>query len=230
MPTYQLGSSALVHAPGLIAWAINGYAFPRDRDAILCVVVDTWPTLANHDARLLLSGECPYRIEGDTVVFSIADGIPAEGTTHPKPDSGKHDETEYLVKVRFWLRAYDCVTVYAASDEKALERARLAAADLMTWGYQPDEVEIDERREGLISYIDRIDDDGEHTEIIDALDFEGDRPLFPEIQALLAKIAALDPDMDPSTEGLRDVIASLVTEARKLCPSDAPVTLHSPQS
>lgn len=230
MPTYQLGSSPLVHAPGLIAWAINGYAFPRDRDAILCVVVDTWPTLAKHDARLLLRGECPYRIEGDTVVFTIEDGIPADGTTHPGPDSGKHDETEYLVKVRFWLRAYDSVTVYAASDEQALERASIAAAELMTWGYQTDEIETDERREGLISYIDRIDDDGERTEIIDALDFDGDRPLFPEIQALLARIAALDPDEVPSPEELRDAIASLAAEARKLCPSDAPVTLHAPQS
>jgi len=45
MPTYRLGSSPLVHAPGLIAWAINGYAFPRDRTVILRVVTDTWPGL-----------------------------------------------------------------------------------------------------------------------------------------------------------------------------------------
>lgn len=61
MPTYKLGSSALVHAPGLIAWAINGYAFPKDRDTILRVVVDTWPTLAEHDAleHIDLTRNCP---------------------------------------------------------------------------------------------------------------------------------------------------------------------------
>lgn len=215
MPTYKLGSSQLVHAPGLVAWAINGYAFPRDRAAILRVVVDTWPTLAEQDARLLLSGQCPYRIDGDAVFYTIPDDVSATGTTDPKQDGAT---TEFLVKVRFWLRAYDSVTVYAASDEEAFERARLAAAELMLSGYQPEEIETDERREGLISYIDRIDEGDERTEIIDALDFDGDRRLYPEIHAFLEKIAALDPDRDPTPEGLRDVLASLVAEARSLLP------------
>lgn len=45
MPTYRLGSNPLVHAPSLIDWAINAYAFPRDRAAILRVVTETWPGL-----------------------------------------------------------------------------------------------------------------------------------------------------------------------------------------
>lgn len=39
---YRLGSSDMCHAPGVIAWAQNGYYFESDRAAILPIVRDTW--------------------------------------------------------------------------------------------------------------------------------------------------------------------------------------------
>jgi len=82
MPTYRLGSSPLVHAPGFLAWAINAYAFARDRAVILRVVTDTWPGPREDHASLLLSGDLPYRLEDDTVVLdspeTSAAAAPAE--------------------------------------------------------------------------------------------------------------------------------------------------------
>lgn len=71
MPIYRLGSSPLVHAPGLIEWAINAYAFPRDRAAILRVVTETWPGLPDAHAMLLLSLGLAYGLDHDTLVFGI---------------------------------------------------------------------------------------------------------------------------------------------------------------
>nr|WP_295468855.1 hypothetical protein [Mesorhizobium sp.] len=73
MPSYRLGSSPLVHAPGLIEWAINAYAFPRDRAVILRVVTETWPGLPEAHARLLLSRGLSYGLEHDTVILDIAE-------------------------------------------------------------------------------------------------------------------------------------------------------------
>jgi hypothetical protein len=71
MPSYRLGSTPLVHAPALIEWAINAYAFPRNRAVILRVVTETWPGLPEAHARLLLSRGLPYRLEHDTVILDI---------------------------------------------------------------------------------------------------------------------------------------------------------------
>lgn len=71
MPTYNLGSSPLVHAPGLVAWAINAYAFPRDRKITLRIVTETWPSFPAEYARLLLTRTLPYRVDGETVVFAV---------------------------------------------------------------------------------------------------------------------------------------------------------------
>lgn len=71
MPIYRLGSSPLVHAPGFIAWAINAYAFPRDRAVILRVLTEMWPGLPEDHARLILSRDLPYRLEDDTVVLDV---------------------------------------------------------------------------------------------------------------------------------------------------------------
>jgi hypothetical protein len=71
MPTYRLGSSPLVNAPGLIEWAINAYAFPRDRAVILRVVTETWPGLPEEHAVLLLSRAVSYNLDGDIVVLDV---------------------------------------------------------------------------------------------------------------------------------------------------------------
>lgn len=73
MPTYRLGSSPLVHAPGLIEWAINAYAFPRDRAVVLRVVTETWPGLPEEHAILLLSRALSYKLDDDTVILEISE-------------------------------------------------------------------------------------------------------------------------------------------------------------
>ncbi len=42
MKTYRLLSNALIHAPGVVRWAINGYAFKKDREALKRAITDTW--------------------------------------------------------------------------------------------------------------------------------------------------------------------------------------------
>ena len=39
--------------------------------------------------------------------------------------------TEYVVKIAFWLRAFDSVTIEAASDAEAIEKAKVAATAAM---------------------------------------------------------------------------------------------------
>lgn len=73
MPTYNLGSSPLVHAPGLVAWAINAYAFPRDQNVTLRVVTETWPGFPAEHAPLLLAKSLPYTVDGETVIFTVPD-------------------------------------------------------------------------------------------------------------------------------------------------------------
>lgn len=75
MPTYRLGSSPLVHAPGLVAWAINAYAFQRDQEITLRVVTETWPGLPAEHARLLLAKSLPHNVDGETLIFDVPDDV-----------------------------------------------------------------------------------------------------------------------------------------------------------
>lgn len=67
--TYRLGSSPMIHAPGVIAWAINGYAFKRDRANMIEIIVTGWG-IPEPAARALLSKQVPHTIEGDAIVFT----------------------------------------------------------------------------------------------------------------------------------------------------------------
>jgi hypothetical protein len=70
MKTYRLGSGPMVHAPGLIAWAINGAFFKADRPAMVNIVSQTWRV--PEDAALkLLTKQVPFTIENDAVVFTV---------------------------------------------------------------------------------------------------------------------------------------------------------------
>jgi hypothetical protein len=73
MPTYRLGSSPLINAPGIVARAINGYAFERDRPVLLRVVAEGWPSIPEDHVSMLLSTTVPYDVDGDTVVFTVTD-------------------------------------------------------------------------------------------------------------------------------------------------------------
>jgi hypothetical protein len=67
--TYRLGSNSFVSAPGIVAWAINGYAFKRDRENMI-LVISSWG-VPREAAKALLSKSVPYTVEGETVVFTV---------------------------------------------------------------------------------------------------------------------------------------------------------------
>lgn len=70
--TYVLGSNPLIHTPGILRWAINGYAFKRDRKALLNVFTSGWPTVPVDALKAVLAKELPVEIdeEAGTVTFS----------------------------------------------------------------------------------------------------------------------------------------------------------------
>lgn len=81
---------------------------------------------------------------------------------------------EYTVKIGFWLRAFDGFTVEADSDEAAIEKARAAALVAMESKGHPEHIDIEERREGIIAYIDQITPD-EHRVVAEDVAFDFDR-------------------------------------------------------
>ena len=82
--------------------------------------------------------------------------------------------TEYIVKIGFWLRAYDGFTVEAACDDEAIEKAKAAAKSAMESMGHPEHIEIGQRREGVIVFIDRITADGREA-VIEDVEFDDDR-------------------------------------------------------
>ena len=68
--TYRLGSSEMIHAPSLIEWAINGAHFGNDRPHIVRMITQGWGVPADA-AEALVTKKVPYKIEGETVVFSV---------------------------------------------------------------------------------------------------------------------------------------------------------------
>lgn len=72
--TYRLGSSPAVHTPGIIAWAINGYAFEEDRADLLNAICKSFPSVPAAAFKALLSGVVEYTVEGETVSFSVEAG------------------------------------------------------------------------------------------------------------------------------------------------------------
>jgi hypothetical protein len=86
--------------------------------------------------------------------------------------------TEYVVKLRFWLRCWDSMTIDVDNDADAIAMAPQVARKMMLSASVPESIEADERCEGLISYIDRVDAEGRN-EVAEAIAFDGGRPLFP---------------------------------------------------
>lgn len=71
MAEYRLGSSALVHTPGLIAWAIKGYHFEEDRTQLLDLMAATYPGVPRGALEQVLVCKIDYRVEGETVIFTV---------------------------------------------------------------------------------------------------------------------------------------------------------------
>ncbi len=81
---------------------------------------------------------------------------------------------DYVVKVAFWLRAFDSVTVEADTDAEAIEKAKIAATEAMDSTPHPDYVDSDERREGVIAFIDRVTPVGRQA-VVEDVAFDEDR-------------------------------------------------------
>ena len=82
--------------------------------------------------------------------------------------------TEYIVKIVFWLRAFDSMTLEAATDAEAIEKAKAAARIAMESIAYPEHIDTNVRREGVIAYIDRLTPDGRE-EVIEDVEFDDDR-------------------------------------------------------
>lgn len=68
--TFRLASAEMVNAPGLMRWAVNGYAFKRDRKVIM-EVMKSWPGPTDEEWDLVLSSKVPYEVDGDVVVLNF---------------------------------------------------------------------------------------------------------------------------------------------------------------
>lgn len=123
--------------------------------------------------------------------------------------------TEYVVKLRFWLRCWDSTTIDAASDAEAIAMAPEVARDMMLVSGFPESIEADERREGLISYIDRVDAEGRN-EIAEVIEFDGAYRLFPRAAALISQLARLQLDDASGVADLRRLLGDFVLEARDI--------------
>jgi hypothetical protein len=96
--------------------------------------------------------------------------------TRPAPrSSGQRGPAEYRVKIGFWLCAYDSLAVEAANDAEAIEKARTAAKDAMQLDAHPEHIDFDERREGIIVFIDRVSVDGPNESVAEDVEFDDDR-------------------------------------------------------
>jgi hypothetical protein len=69
----RLTSTPMIHTPGILRWAINGYKFKKDRKALRKVFTDGY-NLTDKAADDLLSERIPHAIEGDAVTFEYEAG------------------------------------------------------------------------------------------------------------------------------------------------------------
>lgn len=75
---------------------------------------------------------------------------------------------------------------------------------------------MEERREGLLSYVDTVD--GGREELAEGIVFDGDRPLHPEARQLVRKLAVLEPNVDAAQA--QALLRTLIADARSV-PTDA---------
>lgn len=65
---YRLGSSPFIHTPGMLRYWVNGYrTTPEITFWQVAMGFSTLPAALIAD---VLSGRCPYTVEGDTVVIN----------------------------------------------------------------------------------------------------------------------------------------------------------------
>lgn len=81
----------------------------------------------------------------------------------------------YRVKIGFWLRAYDGFDIEAGSDTEAVSVAKAQALEAMESTEHSQQIETDQRREGIICWIDRSAVGGPEISIAEDVAFDDDR-------------------------------------------------------
>lgn len=134
--------------------------------------------------------------------------------------------SEYAVILSFWLRACDSSVVCASTDAEAYHLATAAAGQMMRSTSHPGEIDLDSRRDGLISYVARLDDGP--CDLMEAIAFDGDCPLHPEARDLVTRIARLDGNIG-SVEAL-SLLRNLICEARAVPTNRLDLPVEPPAS
>jgi len=70
MKTYNLQSSGLMHAPGIIRWAINGYQ-TGDAKKMVSLICTGWNGVPAKAAEALLSGKVGWTENDGVVSFTV---------------------------------------------------------------------------------------------------------------------------------------------------------------
>ena len=125
--------------------------------------------------------------------------------------------TEYLVKLAFWLRAYDSVTIEATADGDAIEKAKTAAKAAMESRASPESIDTDRRRQGVIAYVDRLGPDRRES-VVENVAFDHDHVLG-SLHDFVRRVAALSADQPMQLSDSPDGASpwrALIDEARKL--------------
>jgi hypothetical protein len=129
--------------------------------------------------------------------------------------------TEYVMKLAFWLRAWDSVTIEAAADSEAIDKAKAVAKAAMESRASPESIDTDHRREGVIAYVDRLGSDRRES-VIENVAFDDDRIHRP-LHDFVGRVAALPADGPNPISGNRGCPGpwrELIEEARRLLGSE----------
>ncbi len=129
--------------------------------------------------------------------------------------------TEYVVKLAFWLRAWDSVTIEAEADAEAIDKAKAAAKRAMESRVMPESINTDRRREGLIAYVDRLDPDRREC-VVENVMFDDDH-IHGTLHDFVRRVAAIpmgDPEPTTGSQAGLDSWRALTEEARRLVGSD----------
>jgi hypothetical protein len=124
--------------------------------------------------------------------------------------------TECLVKLAFWLRAWDSVTIEAEADPEAIDKAKAAAKRAMESRVIPESIDTDQRREGLIAYVDRLDPDRREC-VVENVVFD-DHRIHGPLHVFVRRVAAMPMGEPEPTTGSQAGLGSwraLTEEARR---------------
>jgi hypothetical protein len=125
--------------------------------------------------------------------------------------------TEYVVKLAFWLRAWDSMSIEAEADAEAIDKAKVAAQRAMESRVIPESIDTDRRREGLIAYVDRLYPNRREC-VVEHVMFDDDHIHGP-LHNFVTRVAAWPMDQPEPATGDRVDLGSwhaLSEEARRL--------------